>query len=275
MPLWNAAVQHGAVKLTPTLTHELESLGALDAKADANCRDIVLALRSFADGADSFVSGLGKDGNYLPRRARGRLSQAKSVRARKDEERAQQKFEGLLGELDGVEKLGLRAEQIKVGLTESRGETLQKRKYILLTEAEKKANEAANGDDVGADGSENDDETIEEKHIREAKELHDKIEKDEEAKVAQLEKEMKAKAAAALQSAEAAARDEQAALEHELADKNLSEKTAEKLRDQYNRDKEHMAKLLDGGAGKASRAYAQQVGGKKGEEEEEAPEAAR
>merc|ERR1711871_670823 len=110
--LWNAAVQHGAVKLSPTLTHELEALGGLDAKADASCRDIILALRSFADGADSFVMALGRMEITCHAEQQDASHKQNPSELVKIKGAAQQKFEGLLGELDGaLEKLGLRAEQ--------------------------------------------------------------------------------------------------------------------------------------------------------------------
>ena len=75
----------------------------------------------FADGADSFVMALGRM-EITCHAEQEDASQAKSVRAQKTKNAAQQKFEGLLGELDGaLEKLGLRAEQIKEALQRAAG----------------------------------------------------------------------------------------------------------------------------------------------------------
>ena len=56
--MWNAAVQNGTVDLGQDLTHHLEKLRTLDERADKMSRDLVLTLRSFADGAPSFGEAL-------------------------------------------------------------------------------------------------------------------------------------------------------------------------------------------------------------------------
>ena len=119
--MWNAAVQNGTVDLGQDLTHHLEKLRSLDERADKMSRDLVLTLRSFADGAGSFGDALGD----TSKETCVNLSVAFSKRSGSEMDKAKRDCAGniamLLGELDGaLEKLTLHATSVNRQLVEAR-----------------------------------------------------------------------------------------------------------------------------------------------------------
>ena len=130
--IWNAAVQNGSVDLGSELTHHLEKLRTLDERADKHSRDVVITLRSFADGADSFGSALGQtvnDSAIHMAAAQDKKSGAEVQRAKRE---ATAGFATLLGELEGaLQKLGLHATSVNKNLVSARDEVHGEREIIL------------------------------------------------------------------------------------------------------------------------------------------------
>ena len=194
--MWNAAVQNGTVDLGQDLTHHLEKLRTLDERADKMSRDLVLTLRSFADGAPSFGEALvdtSKDVSVTLSVAFSKRSGSEMDRAKRE---ASSNVAMLLGELDGaLEKLGLHATSVNQQLIEARTQVHQEREMILdmLHALRMSAHAGDMGLDHDDDGDEGTD--LASRHDREQKKMKEDIKKQEEERVAALESQLRAQAA--------------------------------------------------------------------------------
>ena len=245
--MWNAAVQNGTVDLGPDLTHHLEKLRTLDERADKLSRDLVLTLRSFADGAPSFGSALvdtSKDAALL-------LSSAFSKRSRSEMDKSKRESSGnvamLLGELDGaLEKLGLHATSVNKQLIESRVVVHAEREMILDMLHALRMNEHLS--DMGLDhNDEGDDDgsgSMANRHDREQKKMNDDIKKKEEERVKALESQLRAQAARQKSLADEASAVEQEAAAQALKQHDLTEETANKILQQYKDDANVVGDML-------------------------------
>jgi hypothetical protein len=244
--MWNAAVQNGTVDLGNDLTHHLEQLRTLDERADKLSRDLVLTLRSFADGASSFgdaLSDTSKESSISLSIAFSKRSGSEMDKAKRD---ASANVAMLLGELDGaLEKLSLHAVSVRKQLSESRELVLQEREMILdMLHALRMS---AHAGDMGLHGEDDDEEgenNLSGKHDREQKKLQDDIKKQEEIRVKSLESELKAQAARQKSLADKTQQAEAEAAAAQLASHDLTEETASKIMKQYKDDAQVVGDML-------------------------------
>ena len=243
--MWNAAVQNGTVDLGQDLTHHLEKLRTLDERADKMSRDLVLTLRSFADGAPSFGEALvdtSKDVSVTLSVAFSKRSGSEMDRAKRE---ASSNVAMLLGELDGaLEKLGLHATSVNQQLIEARTQVHQEREMILdmLHALRMSAHAGDMGLDHDDDGDEGTD--LASRHDREQKKMKEDIKKQEEERVAALESQLRAQAARQKSLADEANSVEQEAAQAALAQHDLTEETANKIMQQYKDDANVVGDML-------------------------------
>ena len=248
--IWNAAVQNGTVDLGTELTQHLENLRTLDERADKLSRDLVLTLRSFADGADSFGTALGqtvRDNAVHLGEAKAKQSGAEMARAKREAAGAMSQ---LLAELDGaLEKLSMHAQSVNGQLKESRTSVHGEREIILdmLHALRLAAHAGEHGLDEDHDHDHLDDGGeggIAGRHDREQKALDAEHKKQEDDKVKKLEGQLKANADRQKALADSNTEAQQEIAKATLAEHDLTEATAAKIMKQYEDDAQVVGDML-------------------------------
>lgn len=245
--IWNAAVQNGSVDLGNELTQHLEQLRSLDERADKLSRDVVVTLRSFADGADSFGSALVqtvKDSAIHLAEAQDKLSGAETQRAKRE---ASTGMATLLGELEGaLQKLGLHATRVNKNLIDARTGVHGEREIILdmLHALRISAAAAEHGldhpDHYGEDGEGG----MEGQHAREQAELNAQIKNKEEERIKKLESKLKMDEKKQKKLTDQNTEVNQRLAAAAIAEHDLTEATANKIMKQYADDANIVSDML-------------------------------
>lgn len=246
--IWNAAVQNGSVDLGSELTQHLEKLRTLDERADKLSRDVIVTLRSFADGADSFGLALAqtvKDSAIHLGEAEAKKSGAESERAKRE---AGSALTTLFGELEGaLEKLSLHANSVNKQLIEARTGVRGERDIVLdmLHALRLSATAAEHGLDHSDHYGEDGEGDIKGKHAREQAALDAKIKKQEDEKVAKLESKLSVDQKMQINLAKQNAELQQQLAATTISDLELTEATANKIMKQYEDDANTVSDMLE------------------------------